>query len=131
MHPNGYNLYSFEKNNIGYFCRTISKQIDIDIILFADFRAKHSAKRCKYEFSPHVKVKITKNKIHFFVAMRTKTSAAPIEIGAAYMCYSLIISRESSSIMLLICTLPPGERFPRLVPCSCSSPSPTESCLLP
>ena len=58
-------------------------------------------------------------------------SAAPTEIEAAYMCYSLIISRESSSIMLLIWTLPPGERFPRLVPYSCSSPAPTEGCLLP
>ena len=64
--------------------------------------ANHSAKRCKYEFSPHAKVKITKNKIHFLVAMHIKTSAAPIEIEAADMCYSLIISRESSSIMLLI-----------------------------
>ena len=72
------------------------------IVLFADFRAKHSAKRCKYEFSPHAKVKITKNMIRFLVVMSIKASAAPIEIEAAYMCYSLIISRESSSIMLLI-----------------------------
>lgn len=92
--------------------------------------ANHSAKRYKYEFSPHAKVMITKNMIRFLVVMSIK-EAAPIEIEAAYMCYSLIISRESSSIMLLICTLPPGERFPRLVPCSCSSPSPKEGCLLP
>ena len=72
------------------------------IVLFADFRAKHSAKRCKYKFSPHVKVKIAKNKMHFLVVMYTKTKAAPTKIEAVYMCYSLIISRESSSIMLII-----------------------------
>ena len=93
--------------------------------------ANHSAKRCKYEFSPHSKVKITKSKIRFLAVMSIKASAAPIEIEAADMCYSLIISRESSSIMLLIWTLPPEERFPRLVPYSCSSPAPTEGCLFP
>ena len=64
--------------------------------------ANHSAKRCKNEFSPHAKVKITKNKIRFLAVMSIKASAAPTKIEAAYMCYSLIISRESSSIMLLI-----------------------------
>ena len=64
--------------------------------------ANHSAKRCKYEFSPNTKVRIAKNKIRVLVVMSIKASAAPIEIEAAYMCYSLIISRESSSIVLLI-----------------------------
>lgn len=65
-------LEQYQNKLILFFC----------IVLFADFRAKHSAKRCKYEFSPHAKVKITKNMIRFLVVMPAKTSAAPTEIEA-------------------------------------------------